>query len=276
MVHQSVSRGPETSRDVERIVLNDIDAAYRRTGEGLPVIFVHGLAEDHASWDRVIEHLPAGIQAHALDIRGHGRTSAGRGEGTLDQLARDLIAFLEKVTGPAICTGFSLGGVIVLEAALQRPDLVRQAVVVGTSSKVGHAAANFFRERIEQAQNDPEAFREALAADTAAQVVRNCEAIPEISKRRIAAVGNGEGYINAARAMVGFAAAPMTERLREIAVPVHIIQGEKDVFCPRKAADMLREAMPAAGYAEIPDAGHLIAADQPELLAREISRALNI
>jgi len=70
------------------------------------------------------------------------------------------------------------------------------------------------------------------------------------------------------------ASAPLTERLREIRVPVHIIHGEKDVFCPQKATEILREAMPEAGYAEIPDAGHLIAVDQPDLLALEISKAL--
>jgi len=276
MVHQSIPKAAAAKIGTELVSLGDIELAFRSVGEGVPVVFIHGLAEDHTSWDPVLERLPIGVRAYALDLRGHGGTTSGRGDGTARQLAGDLLAFLEQVTGPAACVGFSLGGVIVLEAALQRPELIRQAVVVGTSSKVGHAAAAFFRERIEQAQTDMDGFRRALAKDTDAQVVRNRDAIAEISRRRVDAVGDGAGYVNAARAMVALAAAPITERLRGIRVPVHIIQGGEDAFCPRKAADILRDAMPQAGYAEIPDAGHLMTADQPERLALEISRALKI
>lgn len=256
------------------VSLRDIDVAYTRTGSGEPVVFVHGLAEDRDSWSEIIRRLPPGICAHAADLRGHGRSSAGNGEGTASQLAGDLLAYLEQVTGPAACVGFSLGGVIVLEAALQRPDLVRQAIVVGTSSKVGRAAAAFFEERVRQVQSDIEGFRLALAADTDAQLASNRGAAAAIAARRVAAVGEGAGYANAARAMIALASAPLTDRLRGISVPVHIIQGEKDVFCPQKAAEILREAMPQAGYCEIPDAGHLMAVDQPDLLALEIAKAL--
>lgn len=273
MAHPSSSATRTTPVETGTVSLGDIEVAFRRTGSGEPVVFIHGLAEEAGSWSEVTCRLP-GIRAHALDLRGHGHSSAGNGDGTLSQLAGDLLAYLDRVTGPAACVGFSLGGVIVLEAALQRPDLVRQAIVVGTSSKVGRAAAAFFEERVEQARSDIAGLRPALASDTDAQLARNRDAVASIAAQRVAAVGEGAGYVNAARAMIALASAPLTERLRDIRVPVHIIQGEKDVFCPIKAAEILREAMPQAGYSEIPDAGHLIAADQPDLLALEISRAL--
>lgn len=274
MAHPSFSRTDGTASGAGTVSLGDIEVAFNRTGSGDPVVFVPGLAEDQGSWSEITRRLPPGICAHVVDLRGHGRSSAGNGNGTVSQLAGDLLAYLNQVTGPAACVGFSLGGVIILEAALQRPDVVRRAIVVGTSSKVGRAAATFFEERVLQLQSDIEGFRLALASDTDAQLARNRNDIAAIAARRVAAVGEGAGYVNAARAMIALASAPLTERLRHIQVPVHIIQGEKDIFCPRKAADILREAMPEAGYSEIPDAGHLIAADQPDLLALEISRAL--
>lgn len=273
MAHPSSSATQTPPVETGTVSLGDIEVAFRRTGSGEPVVFIHGLAEESGSWSEVTCRLP-GIRTHALDLRGHGHSSAGNGDGTLSQLAGDLLAYLDQVTGPAACVGFSLGGVIVLEAALQRPDLVRQAIVVGTSSKVGRAAAAFFEERVEQARSDIAGLRLALASDTDAQLARNRDAVASIAAQRVAAVGEGAGYVNAARAMIALASAPLTERLRDIRVPVHIIQGEKDVFCPLKAAEILREAMPQAGYSEIPDAGHLIAADQPDLLALEISKAL--
>ena len=274
MTNDSTVAASDAATTTGRVLLGDIEVAYRTAGSGTPVVFIHGLAEDSSSWDGIFERLPAGVAAYATDLRGHGGTTPGEGDGTSAQLAADLVAFLEKVTGPAVCVGFSLGGVVVLEAALQRPDLVRKAIVVGTSSKVGRAAAAFFEGRIEQLQGDCEGFRQALAADTEAQIVRNRHQSADIAARRIAAVGEGAGYANAARAMIAMAAEPLTERLRDIRVPVHIVQGAADVFCPRKAADILREAMPQASYSEIPEAGHLIAVDQPDLLARDIAVAL--
>jgi len=275
MVHKSIHPTP-LEQGISKVTIGDIKINLSRTGQGEPVVFIHGLAEDHSSWDGVIQHLVLGYSYYTLDLRGHGGTTAGQGEGTASQLAGDLIGFLETCTGPAICVGFSLGGVVVLEAALARPDLVKKVIAIGTSSKVGRAAAEFFGQRIHQIQADMPAFKAALGLDTAAQVIRNTGAVEGITRVRVQAVGDGAGYINAARAMVALAGSPMTERLREIRVPVHIIQGVDDVFCPKKAADILREAMPHATYAEIEQAGHLIAADQPEQLAREISRALTI
>lgn len=276
MVQDKGTGSAQAESGIEEVMLADISVAYRKVGRGQSVVFVHGLAEDGGSWDPILQRLPSGMAGYAADLRGHGGTTAGSGQGTAAQLADDLAAFLKEVTGPAICVGFSLGGVIVLEAALRHPDLVRKAIVVGTSSKVGRAAATFFQDRIAQVQTDMHAFRQGLATDTAAQVVREHGRVAEIAARRIAAVGSGAGYVNAARAMIALAAAPMTDRLRGITVPVHIIQGAADAFCPQKAADILREAMPRASCAEIPDAGHLMTVDQPELLAAEIARALKI
>src|SRR5690606_14450687 len=106
---------------------------------------------------------------YAYDLRGHGRTTVGSPEGTLAQLRDDLIAFLEEVTGPAICVGFSLGGTVVLSAAAERPDLVTKVVALGTSSVVGRGAAGFYAGRIELFRGDDgEAQRSALRDDTAA------------------------------------------------------------------------------------------------------------
>lgn len=253
--------------------LRDIDVTYRTVGTGTPCVLIHGLAEDHHSWDGVQAGLQ-GIESTAYDLRGHGNTTLGQPENTLEQLGMDLIAFLENVTGPAACVGFSLGGTIVLWAAAQRPDLVTHAIVVGTSSKVGRAAVGFFHERIEQVETDKSAFNEALKSDTEAQLVGTGADLTAIAQTRIKAVGDGGGYINAAHAMVGLAETPLTPILSDITVPVTVIGGEKDAFCPKKAADMICAEIPDAVYMEIPDAGHLMSVDQPDLYTTTLQNAL--
>lgn len=108
--------------------IGDIDVSYTEAGpqDADAVVLIHGLAEDGSSWAGTQQAL-ADLHTFAYDLRGHGRSSVGEGDGTLTQLGNDLIAFLEKMTGPAVVVGFSLGGTIALWAAAQRPDLVTGA-----------------------------------------------------------------------------------------------------------------------------------------------------
>lgn len=254
--------------------LNDIEVGYSQAGEGPAVVLIHGLAEDRSSWKDVQRSL-GGYSSFAVDLRGHGETSLGQAEGNLSQLGGDLIAFLEKVTGPTACVGYSLGGTVVFWAASQRPDLFRQCVVAGTSSVVGRAAVGFFEERMKTLQQDFAAFTSALKDDTAAQLVSARDQLDEVHARRVKAINDGGGYVNAARAMVRMASEPLTPLLSKIRCPVDVIYGDCDMFCPEKAVDILASALPQMTRHKIRDAGHLMSIDQPQAYAEAIRAALD-
>jgi pimeloyl-ACP methyl ester carboxylesterase len=257
-----------------KIKLRDIDVTYEEAGSGPPVILIHGLAEDRRSWSEVQKALPS-YTTFAYDIRGHGGTTVGDGDGTLAQLSGDLLAFIEKLTGPAICVGYSLGGTIVLWAAAHKPHLIKHAVLVGTSSVVGRRAGEFFDQRIKTLSQNAAEFARDLRSDTAAQLVTAPEHTDLVTAKRLAAVGNGSGYINAARAMRRLVDEPLTAILHKISCPVDVISGEKDSFCPPKAAEMLLSTLPNARYQEIAGAGHLMSVDNPAAYSAAIKQALN-
>lgn len=157
------------------VELNDIVVHYPQRGSGPPVVLLHGLAEDHRSWDAVVGHLDS-FSTYAVDLRGHGRTTTGRSAGTLSQLSDDLAAFLSAVTGPAAVVGYSLGGTVGLKAATTAPTLIRHLIVVATSSVVGSAAAEFFAGRIAQIEDaDWDGFAAGLRDDTSKQVVTDAD-----------------------------------------------------------------------------------------------------
>ena len=258
------------------VELNDIVVNYRRQGSGPAVVLLHGLAEDHRSWDAVAAQLSS-FCTYAVDLRGHGRTTAGQGAGMLSQLSDDLTAFLSEVSGPAAVVGYSLGGTVGLRAALDAPDLIRHLVVVATSSVVGTAAAEFFAGRIAQLEaGDLTGFAAGLRGDTSKQIVTQAD-LDGLVARRVAAVGDGLGYINAARAMIGIRGEPLNPLLSQIAVPLDIVGAGNDVFCPRRASQIIAEAVPNSRFHEIADAGHLLSVDRPgaygELLARLLTEA---
>ncbi len=256
-----------------RARLADIDVGYTRMGEGPPAVMLHGLAEDRNSWADVQRRL-SDFTTYAYDLRGHGETELGEAEGSLEQLGDDLIAFLEALTGSADCIGYSLGGAVVLWVAAKRPDLVTRAAVAGTSTVVGRRAVGFFRDRIETIRSDFSGFAGALKEDTRQQLVVASDRLEEIAARRLKAIGNGDGYVNAARAMARLNEDPLTELLPEITCPVHVIGGDGDVFCPRKAAEIMLGALRHGTYHEVARAGHLMSVDQPDAYAEAIRNAL--
>ncbi|MGB3697738.1 MAG: alpha/beta hydrolase [Gordonia sp. (in: high G+C Gram-positive bacteria)] len=253
------------------VTVADIDVSYHKASNPVgdadtPVVLIHGLAEDKSSWLATQEALDD-VTTYAYDLRGHGQSTVGEADGTLAQLANDLVGFLEAVTGPAVLVGFSLGGTIALQVAADRPDLVRRLVVLGTSSVVGRSAVDFYAQRIEQAQDTSTAeFASAIRDDTAAALVTT-DRLDEITAARLRAIGEGGGYRNAARAMAALNGAPLTDTLADIGMHVDVIGADNDAFCPMKAAQILLDGLPDATYREIPRAGHLMNVDNPEAVA---------
>lgn len=250
--------------------LGDIDVAYREAGEGRPVVLIHGLAQDHGMWAAQQQRL-SGRRTLAYDVRGHGATSVGDADGTLAQLGGDLVRFLERF-GPATCIGFSLGGTVALWAASERPDLVHDVLALATSSVVGRAAAAFFRERIELFGGEQEAaIRAALLEDTRGQLAGSAVDVDAVVRQRLEAIGDRRGYVNAARAMAALNADPLNERLERIRCPVLVVSGERDAFCPRRAADIMLEHLPDGRFEELPGVGHLVTDEDPDAVTDVIA-----
>jgi 3-oxoadipate enol-lactonase len=256
---------------VASIALSDIEVGYRESGSGSSLVFVHGLGQDSSSWQTQLDGIDD-LHCYAPDVRGHGGTTLGAANGTLAQLAQDLCGFLETVSGPATCVGFSMGGTIVLAAAAARPDLVTAAVVLGTSSVVGRAAAAFYERRAAEAF-DRAALTAGLQEDTAAGLYRPQD-IEALVSDRLRAIGDAAGFANAARAMARVSGEPLTAELARIEVPVTVVGAEHDTMCPRKAADILLAGLPIAHYVEIADASHLMNVDDPAAVTAAVIVAL--
>jgi len=252
---------------VECVTLGDVDVAYRRAGTGRRLVLIHGLAQDLAMWEQ-IQSAWTQCETYAYDLRGHGGTSIGEAQGTIDQFGRDLVAFLEFV-GPAVCVGFSLGGSVALWAAAERPDLVKAVIAVATSSVVGRAAAESMDGRIAQlVGGDADMLREMIESDTRSQLAHADADLATIVEGRLAAIGDGSGYLNGARAVRSMHDEPLNDRLDTIMQPVLVLSGSVDPWCPRRAAEIMLEHLAHAEFVELPGVGHLVMdVAEPEFLS---------
>ena len=98
--------------------------AYERVGEGPPLVFVHGAAEDGRVWQPQLAALADEFTVVAWDEPGAGRSSDLPADFGLADYADCLAALIEALElGPAHVAGLSWGGTVVQELYRHRPDL---------------------------------------------------------------------------------------------------------------------------------------------------------
>jgi pimeloyl-ACP methyl ester carboxylesterase len=177
---------------------DDIDVAWFEAGRGEPLVLVHGLADDHRAWRRALPDLMLRHRVVLYDLRGHGETSPGSPDGTLKQLGDDLGRLIDALElGRVDVAGFSLGGTIAMRLAIDHPELVRRLVLVATSSRVGRAACDWYRERVDMvAKGDPR-LRETLDQDTADVYAQSPDELEEGLLVRRQSTADPRGYGNA-------------------------------------------------------------------------------
>jgi pimeloyl-ACP methyl ester carboxylesterase len=122
------------------IETNGITFAYRRFGKGLgiPLVFNPHILGNLDSWDPwVTDGLAQGREVILFDNAGVGRSS-GEVPITFSDMARDAGLFTDALGLKKVdVLGFSIGSMIAQNIALQRPDLVRKLVLVGSGPRNG-------------------------------------------------------------------------------------------------------------------------------------------
>jgi 3-oxoadipate enol-lactonase len=253
----------------------DLDVAWYEWGRGDPLVLVHGLADDHRAWRKLLPWLALDHRVVAYDLRGHGRTPAGAADGTLAQLGADLVALFDalEIERADLC-GFSLGGTIVMRAAIDHPERVNRLLAVATSSRVGRAAADWYGQRAQLADEGSRKLHPTLEQDTREQFV-NCPAEFEDHWRiRRQSTADPAGFANGCRAMVRLNAEPLDPELDRIESPTLVVAAELDQHCPPIAGQIIVERLPGARMEIIPDSGHQVEVEQPQRLSAALLRFL--
>lgn len=107
------------------------------SGNGVPVVFLHGFAGDGRQWSKQLRHVRTGHRALAVDLRGHGRSPRPLdGDYTVDSMAADLARVLDdRRLGRFVMVGHSMGGAVAIEYAGRHPDRVAGLVAVAAPGR---------------------------------------------------------------------------------------------------------------------------------------------
>ncbi len=107
---------------------------YEVHGSGAPaLVFVHGWSCDRSIWRHQMSHFAADHQVVAVDLAGHGASGVGRTSWTMPAFGEDVVAVAEQLgLEDMVLIGHSMGGDVLVEAALRLTDRVRGLVWADT------------------------------------------------------------------------------------------------------------------------------------------------
>ncbi|MGE4072810.1 MAG: alpha/beta fold hydrolase [Lysobacterales bacterium] len=196
-------------------------------GSGPPLLLIHGLGSSGDDWAFQIGPLAEHYQVIVPDLRGCGRSPVGSGAVSIAGFAAELWQLLDRwQLSDARIAGFSMGGAVALEMALQRPDATLQVVTINSlpSYRVDH-----WRKWLEL--NLQVGMVKLLGLPrTATMVGRRLFPEPHqlAMRQRVVEVLSAtavEPYLRCARALADWCAAERIDRLR---TDLLMIAGDKD------------------------------------------------
>jgi pimeloyl-ACP methyl ester carboxylesterase len=267
----------EWTRHLQRVevdsVLGRTPVDYVETGEGPPLLLVHGLG---GSWRNWLENIPYFARSHrvvALDLPGFGESPMPEHPVTIDTYGEFVLAFADRIgLGPdTAIVGHSMGGFISTESVIARPDRFSSLTLV--------AAAGITYARMKRSQKDlarliirmmmPVASsrlernfgRSRLRSAQFAGVIAHPG---RISREMLWELGSyavrAPALLQAAYSLAGY---DTRHRLPEIQIPTLLVWGNQDRLVPVPAAFAYRKRIPHAELCLIDDTGHMIQLERP-------------
>ena len=127
------------------IHVNHIDLYYEKTGQGPPLILLHGNGESCRIFRWAMAQFAASHTVYAIDSRGHGKSARVKALHYAD-MAEDVAAFIAALGLERPCLyGFSDGGIIGLLLAIEHPGLLSSLAVSGANITPDGVKAGWLR-----------------------------------------------------------------------------------------------------------------------------------
>ena len=227
-------------------------------GSGPDLLLLHGWGLHGGVWDTLIPKLTPHYRVMRVDLPGHGLSRRTPMPATLAEAAR-LVS--DAAPAGAVWLGWSLGGLLALRAALDRPGKLRGLILCNTTPRFVAAAdwphAMPPTQLQEFAVGLREDYRETLQRFLSLQVRGDEAARASLRELREALFIRGEpDTVSLAAGLELLRNGDLRAESQAISVPTLVIAGGYDRLTPPGAGKVLAERIPGAKFKLIPKSAH--------------------
>jgi pimeloyl-ACP methyl ester carboxylesterase len=257
------------SRAVSR---DGTDIAYWTTGNGPPLVLVHGAPADHTRWRPLLPYLEPHATTHAIDRRGRGASGDGP-EYALDREYEDVAAVVDAVAGASGSVvdvyGHSVGGLVAFGAATLTSNMRKLVLYEGwpvVDPAVSWALPDGLQDRLDAL------LAEGDRDEVVATLFREVEAMSDEDLDAFRAAPSWPGRVAAAAAITRELRAVQGARLdpetaAKITVPVLLLTGDKSSDPGNTDIDAVAATLPDARIVILEGHEHVADVLAPEYFA---------
>jgi pimeloyl-ACP methyl ester carboxylesterase len=260
-----VSQESVTSKDGTPI-------AYWQSGQGPPLVLVHGTAADHGRWAPVLPAFEERSTVCAVDRRGRGGSGDPEEVYVIEREFEDISAVVDSLGEPTILLGHSYGALCALEAALLTTN-VRKLVLYEPGIEVAGEEL-YPQEVIERL----EALLEAGDRDgVVATFMREVAGLPSETVEHMRSQPTWQALVSAAHTIprelrAGKAYNLDAEWFEALGVPMLVLSGGESPAALRKAAEAVKETLSDSRIVAMAGQGHMAMDTGTELFTTEVLR----
>lgn len=263
---------------------------FREEGDGFPLVIIHGLYGSSDNWLTVGKKLGKYFKVYMIDQRNHGRSPNSEMH-TYEILKNDLAEFFDQQEiGKAIVMGHSMGGKTAMCFAADYPEMVEKLIVVDIAPKdyfllndesQYYLHKNILRSmldidfsRMESRKNIENYLLDRIDSSQIVQfllknVHRNKEKNQFEWRLNVPVL-----FDNLDEIISGVNERWFNDRLPIFNYPVLFIKGANSNYILPEDYKTIRRIYPEAQIVEIPNAGHWLHAEQPEIFIEAVLKFL--
>ena len=234
--------------------------------DGEPLVLTNSLGSRMRMWDQVLPAFEKKFRVLRNDMRGHGQSSAPPGPYSIDLLAGDLLALLDKLGLDRVhLCGLSLGGLVAMWLGIHAPHRMRRIVLANTAARIGTWEG--WEQRIAAVRASGMAPLALASLDRwFTPGYREQHPAEMESIQAMIASTNAESYAACCGVLRDV---DLSAELRAIAAPCLVITGTHDSATPPADGKALHAALSRSTYVEL-DASHLSAWERHDEFARAV------
>jgi pimeloyl-ACP methyl ester carboxylesterase len=246
-----------------------------RDGGEPTLVFIHGWCCDRGYWNEQLPYFAQKYRVVTIDLAGHGESGFDRKAWTMDAFGDDVVAVTTKLNlKRVVLIGHSMGGIVILKAALKMPERILGLVAVD----------EFFNL---EAKNTPEEIEKLLApfrsnfTEATGNWVRTIftpKSDPKLVERIVADMSAcpplvGLGAAAGADGMIEFEynmENRLIRTLRELKAPIVFINSDSQ---PTEV-EINRRYLPSFNAKIVPGVGHFVMLEAPEIFNRLLEESI--